>query len=86
MIQNIFLTYLFSIFLLYKIIKDSEYFNEVELSFGLAFNAHYDNICLGIFLLIVFGLAMQRNLFQKNNLFIIIIHFATEMLHTISNN
>jgi len=72
--------------------KDSEYYIGVGLCFGVAFGAAFDNIGLGVCLGLVFGVAMQkeililRNLLQKSNLVIFIIHFATEMLQPISYN
>ena len=72
--------------------KDSEYYIGVGLCFGVGFDAAFDNIGLGISLGLVFGVACKKEIlilrdrFQKSNLVIFIIHFATEMLQTISNN
>ena len=40
--------------------KNSEYYIGVGLCFGVAFGAAFDNIGLGIFLGLVFDIAMQK--------------------------
>jgi hypothetical protein len=40
--------------------KDSENYTKVDLCFGVTFGADFDNIGLGIYLGLVFGVAMQK--------------------------
>ena len=63
MIHIIFLSYLFSYIYIMKketIKKDSEYYIGFDLCFGVAFWATFDNIGLGVFLVLIFGVGMQK--------------------------
>lgn len=63
MIHIIFLSYLFSYICIMKketIKKNSEYYIGFSLCFGVAFWASFDNIGLGVFLALIFGVGMQK--------------------------